>query len=72
MSPSHLTLIFGGGPQAVSLRPSLARPTLRVIQGGSMRRVDQTLVDAIETARTMRLQIEQRIARALDPLDEHH
>jgi hypothetical protein len=70
MRPSHLTLIAGGGSPLPTDRPSLARATLHVIQGGASPEVERALADAVETARAMRVEIERRIAEALE--DERH
>jgi len=70
MRPSHLTLIRGAGLKARWRRRGLPCPTLRVIAGGAAPQVEQTLAEAVETARAMRLAIEERIARALDPFDD--
>jgi hypothetical protein len=64
-----LVLIPGGRPSRAPFRP-LARGRLRLLQGGEAMKLEEALVEAVEAARQMRLEIERRIARALAALDE--
>jgi hypothetical protein len=64
-----LVLIPGGRPARAPVRPPV-RDRLRLLQGGQAIDLDETLVEAVEAARQMRLEIERRLARALAALDE--
>jgi hypothetical protein len=59
--------LAGKAPGAPAGRPR-ARGTLRVIDGG--RATDLALAEAIEAARQMRLEIERRIASALEAFED--
>jgi hypothetical protein len=62
-------LLHGGkAPGAPAGRPR-ARGTLRVIEGGRPAELESALAEAIEAARQMRLEIERRIASALDAFE---
>ena len=45
-------------------------PAFRVIEGGTGAAVEQALAEAVEAARQMRLEIERRIARALEAFED--
>ena len=63
-------LVAGGrAPGAPAGRPR-ARGALRVIEGGRSAELAFALAEAIEAARQMRLEIEQRIASALDAFED--
>ena len=67
---TRFVLLDGGkAPGAPAGRPR-ARGTLRVIEGGRTAELAQALAEAIEAARQMRLEIERRIASALDAFED--
>ncbi len=68
----RLVLVPGGrlGEPEDGAPGALPREALRVIRGGPTGDVATAIKEAIEAARQMRLEIEQRIARALDAFDE--
>jgi hypothetical protein len=49
--------------------PARGRPALRVIPGGHGTAKAEALAEAVEAARLMRLEIERRIAKALESID---
>jgi hypothetical protein len=59
----------GGRPAGAPARRRLPRSALRVVRGGVTPEVERALADAVEAAREMRREIEQRIAKALDGFD---
>jgi hypothetical protein len=63
-----LVLLSGGRPASAPDRRSLAR--LRLHNGGEAADLEEALAEAVETARLMRLEIERRIARALDAFQD--
>ncbi len=67
----RLVLLPGGkrGEDGASI-PRLPRAALRVVPGGPTPDVAAAIREAIEAARQMRLEIERRIARALDTLHD--
>jgi len=67
---TRFVLLAGGkAPDAPAGRPR-ARGTLRVIEGGRPAELELALAEAIEAARQMRLEIERRIASALDAFED--
>ncbi len=62
-------VLRGGRPPGAPPRRRLGRGALRVVPGGLTPEVEQALAAAVETAREMRREIEQRIARALETFD---
>ncbi len=66
----RLVVLAGGkAPGAPAGRPR-ARGTLRVVEGGRPAELESALAEAIEAARQMRLEIERRIARALEAFED--
>jgi hypothetical protein len=68
--PRHLVVVQGGRPAADGA-PSpgrLSRDALRVIPGGPAGDVQAAIEETVQAARQMRLEIERRIARALEEL----
>ncbi len=63
-----LVLLPGGRPAAAPDHRSHAN--LRVHSGGEAADLEEALAEAVETARLMRLEIERRIARALDAFQD--
>jgi hypothetical protein len=63
-----LTLIPGGRPPQAPDRPA-QRGRLRVVEGQAAE-LEEALVEAVEAARQMRLEIERRIARALAAFED--
>jgi hypothetical protein len=66
----HLTLLPGGRPAGAPARRSTACPALRVIEGDYGTELESALAEAVEAARQMRLEIERRIARALEAFED--
>jgi hypothetical protein len=66
----HLTLLPGGKESAAPDGPPEARPGLRLVSGDHTKELETALADAVETARQMRLEIERRIARALEAFED--
>ena len=67
---TRFVLLTGGkAPGAPASRPR-AKGTLRVIEGGRPEELESALAEAIEAARQMRLEIERRIASALDAFED--
>ncbi len=66
---ARLVLVPGGKPQTAPSRP-IARGLLRVVPPGQPPEVEQALADAVEAARQIRLEIERRIARALEAFED--
>ena len=64
------TLLPGGKPASSSPGTPLARGTLRLIPGGAREELPGALAEAVEAARQMRLEIERRIARALEAFED--
>ncbi len=63
-----LVLLPGGRSATAPDRRSLAR--LHLHGGGEAADLEEALAEAVETARLMRLEIERRIARALDAFQD--
>jgi hypothetical protein len=66
----RLTIVRGGrqdGPGATAPR---ARAQLRVVHGGQTAELEQALAEAVDAARQMRLEIERRIAAALEAFED--
>ncbi|HET9596540.1 MAG TPA: hypothetical protein VFP65_13205 [Anaeromyxobacteraceae bacterium] len=63
-----LTIIPGGRPPHAPDRP-LQRGRLRLVEGQAAE-LEEALVEAVEAARQMRLEIERRIARALAAFED--
>ncbi len=63
-------LLAGGKAPGAPAGSPRARGTLRVIEGGRTAELEVALADAIEAARQMRLDIERRIATALDAFED--
>ncbi len=69
-SRTRFVLLAGGrSADAPAGRPR-AKGTLRVIEGGRTAELELALAEAIEAARQMRLEIERRIATALDAFED--
>jgi hypothetical protein len=68
--PRRLVLVLGGKPRTAAVARPRARGKLRVIEGGAGAELEQALAEAVEAARQMRLEIERRIARALEAFDD--
>ncbi len=66
----RLVLLPGGRHGDESAGEGLPRQSLRIIRGGRGTDVAAAIQDAIEAARRMRAEIEERIARAFDAFDE--
>jgi hypothetical protein len=66
----RLTLLPGGRPRGAPVGRPLARSALRVIDGGHPAELEEALAEAVEAARQMRLEIERRIARALEAFED--
>ena len=66
----RLVLLPGGKARHAPAARRLARGALRVIDGGYAAELEDALAEAVEAARQMRLEIEQRIARALDAFED--
>ena len=66
----HLVLLRGGRNEgdAPLGRPPLPREALRVIPGGPAGDVQAAIEETVQAARQMRLEIEARIAKALEEL----
>ncbi len=67
---AQLVLLRGGKPAASSPGTTLARGTLRLVPGGAPDELQKALAEAVEAARQMRLEIERRIARALEAFED--
>jgi len=63
-----LVLLRGGRPASAPDRRSHA--SLAVHCGGEVADLEEALAEAVETAQLMRLEIERRIARALDAFQD--
>jgi uncharacterized protein YjbJ (UPF0337 family) len=68
-SRPRLVLMPGGKADDAPDAPSRAR-ALRVLAGGPTPEVEEALAEAVEAARQMRLEIERRIARALEGFED--
>ncbi|HEX9290573.1 MAG TPA: hypothetical protein VF904_13700 [Anaeromyxobacteraceae bacterium] len=66
----RFTLLPGGRPRGAPIGRPLAREALRVIEGGHTAELEEALAEAVEAARQMRLEIERRIARALEAFED--
>jgi hypothetical protein len=66
----RLVLLPGGKADGAPDGPPIARVTLRLVRGGPAPELDEALADAVEMARQMRLEIERRIARALEAFED--
>jgi hypothetical protein len=62
-------VLQGGRPSGAPVRRRVPRTAFRVVEGGASPEVERALAEAVDAARQMRLEIEQRIARALDRFD---
>jgi hypothetical protein len=69
-SRPRLVLVPGGKAPDAPAAPSRARGALRVLPGGPTPEVAEALAEAVEAARQMRLEIERRIARALEAFED--
>ncbi|MFL5261512.1 MAG: hypothetical protein ACJ79L_03775 [Anaeromyxobacteraceae bacterium] len=69
-SRPRLVLVPGGKAPQAPTTPSRARGALRVLPGGPSPEVAEALAEAVEAARQMRLEIERRIARALEAFED--
>ncbi len=67
-SRPSLVLLPGGRPATAPDRRSLAR--LHLYSAVEAADLEEALAEAVETARLMRLEIERRIARALDAFQD--
>ena len=67
-SRSPLILLPGGRSATAPDRRSLAQ--LRLLGAGEAADLEEALAEAVETARLMRVEIERRIARALDAFQD--
>lgn len=65
---SPFVLLPGGRPSGAPAHRSRAQLTLH--HGGQAAELEEALADAVEAARRMRLEIERRIARALDAFED--
>jgi hypothetical protein len=63
---NRFRVLPGGRPTGAPRRSLNRVPALRVIDGGAGADVERALAEAVEAARQMRLEIEQRIARELE------
>jgi hypothetical protein len=69
-SRTRFVLLVGGkAPGAPSGRPR-AKGALRLIEGGRPEELESALAEAIEAARQMRLEIQRRIASALEAFED--
>ncbi len=68
--PVRLRVLRGGRAGGAPTRPGLDRAELRVLQGGRTAEMERALAEAVEAARQIRQEIERRIARALQSLDD--
>jgi hypothetical protein len=66
----HLVLLPGGRESTAPDGPAEGRPGLRVVRGDYANELETALADAVEAARQMRLEIERRIARALEAFED--
>jgi hypothetical protein len=64
------TILPGGRPASASPGTPLAKGRLRLIPGGGAEELPSALAEAVEAARQMRLEIERRIARALEAFED--
>jgi hypothetical protein len=69
-SRPRLVLMPGGKAEDAPDAPSRARGALRLLAGGPTAEVQEALAEAVEAARQMRLEIERRIARALEAFED--
>ena len=65
----RLEVLAGGRADGVPPSPLLVRSDLQVIAGGTAGEVERALAEAVEAAREMRLEIERRIAHALETFE---
>ena len=63
-------LLAGGKASGAPAGRPRARGKLRIIEGGRPAELESALAEAIEAARQMRLEIERRIASALDAFEK--
>jgi hypothetical protein len=66
--PRLVVLPGGRAAGAPDVRPA-ARGALRVVHGDQAAELEEALAEAVEAARQMRLEIERRIARALEAFE---
>jgi hypothetical protein len=66
----RLVLLPGGKALDEPEAPPLGRGALRVVRGGDAAELEEALAEAVEAARQMRLEIERRIARALEAFED--
>ena len=69
-SRNRFVLLAGGRAPGAPAGSPRARGPLRVIEGGRTAELQLALAEAIEAARQMRLEIERRIASALDAFED--
>ena len=69
-SRPRLVLLPGGKATDAPAAPPLARGALRVVHGNDAAELEEALAEAVEAARQMRLEIERRIARALEAFED--
>jgi hypothetical protein len=67
---ARFTVLPGGRPAGSSSGPLLARGILRLVPGGEGQQIPGALAEAVEAARQIRLEIERRIARALEAFED--
>ncbi len=67
---TRLVLLPGGRASAAPAGHPRARGALRLIEGARATELEQALAEAIDAARQMRLEIERRIASALEAFGE--
>jgi len=65
----HLVLVPGGRAGEPDAAPP-GRHGLHVVRGDYATELESALADAVEAARQMRLEIERRIARALEAFED--
>jgi hypothetical protein len=63
----RLVVLPGGRPEGAPSRRRLARSSLRVLRGGRSPEMQRAIAEALDTARQMRREIEQRLSRAMEP-----
>ncbi len=70
-APRHRYRVLQGGrsADAPTVEPDRV-PAFRVIEGGTGADVELALAEAVEAARQMRREIERRIARALEAVED--